>query len=79
MSRIFDRDFSVHCKMLVRRRTYKKHRDRGSKRYRAKTVRNFVKRCEKAGTEDDICYNAVNDPTYNIIHRRMLRKHTLLK
>lgn len=59
--------------MLVRRRTYRaKHRNqkrRGG--YRAKTVRNFVRRCEKAGTEDNICYNAVNDPTYNIIHRRL--------
>jgi hypothetical protein len=72
--------------MLVHRRTYRsKHRrvsckkqHGGGKRYRNKTVRNFVKRCEKAGTEDDICYNAVNDPTYNIVHRRMLRKHALL-
>ncbi len=60
--------------MLVRRRTYRNKQ----RRYRNKTVRNFVRRCEAAGTEDNICYNAVNDPTYNIIHRRLLRKHALL-
>ena len=69
--------------MLVRRRTYRsKHRSRkqkdGRKRYRAKTVRNFVERCEAAGTEDDICYNAVDDPKYNIVHRRIMRKLALL-
>jgi hypothetical protein len=61
--------------MLVRRRTYRaKHR-----RYRAKTVRNFVRRCERAGTEENICYNAVGDPDYNIVHRRLKRKIDLLK
>lgn len=69
--------------MLVRRRTYRaKHRrsrtHRHSKRYRNKTVRNFVRRCEAAGTEDDICYNAVDDPKYNIVHRRIMRKLALL-
>jgi hypothetical protein len=69
--------------MLVHRRTYRsKHRRVSCKKqhggYRNKTVRNFVKRCEKAGTEEEICYNAVADPTYNIIHRRMRRKRALL-
>jgi len=72
--------------MLVRRRTYRNKHRRGSrkqrgggKRYSNKTVRNFVRRCEKAGTEDDICYNAVDDPTYNIVKRRVDRKHALLR
>ena len=70
--------------MLVHRRTYRsKHRRVSCKKqhggYRNKTVRNFVNRCEKAGTEEEICYNAVADPTYNIVHRRMRRKRTLLK
>lgn len=67
--------------MLVRRRTYRaKHRRsrRHAKRYRAKTVRNFVRQCEQAGTEENICYNAVGDPDYNIVHRRLKRKMALL-
>jgi hypothetical protein len=72
--------------MLVRRRTYRaKHRRSRTRRnktqrggYRAKTVQKFVKKCEAAGTEEDICYNAVGDPNYNIVHRRITRKLALL-
>ena len=63
--------------MMHRRSKRRRSQRRGRGNYRAKTVRNFVRRCEKSGTEDDICYNAVDDPTYNIVHRRLKRKHAL--
>jgi hypothetical protein len=71
--------------MLVQRRTYRakyrrtrKHTQKQKGGYRAKTVRNFVRQCEKAGTEENICYNAINDPTYKNVERRLRRKRASL-